>query len=414
MTRFNNLLSAIMDTDDMESESSCDQGTRSSASSVSTSSSKKLNQEQTIEQSPTNSNSNLDDNQLSSSMNSVTSSNEAELVSESLNSYESIITQEVEACLNQLVDDLVEREELNNIKKLNIILIDELIQKLEVKLNDLRAHYIELNDFYEQLQDYKSLMSKLKQSQTRNGSQTSLILDDLLQYFDFLDDDDSIDEKELLITLPDDFYLFLKNILTQCNSLVDDLNDLNKDSKLAQFESVIFDKLNQESLQLKDFYSIIFDLNDSKFLIQRILTKDSILTLRAQDTDESSKLHLWLKLTQDKLLFNITKIDLLSNLNIKNMSLANKLINRISSLNKLINIYQYNSILEFIDLVNDFDLSDTSNLIDKINIDNLFNNRVYSSAVLSFLIDESIQIGKKFLLSILKRFEMFNYFFKIN
>ena len=136
-------------------------------------------------------------------------------------------------------------------------------------------------------------------------------------------------------------------------------------------------------------------------LIQRILTKDSILTLRTQDTDESSKLHLWLKLTQDKLLFNITKIDLLSNLNIKNMSLANKLINRISSLNKLINIYQYNSILEFIDLVNDFDLSDTSNLIDKINIDNLFNNRVYSSAVLSFLIDESIQIGKQFLLSML-------------
>lgn len=274
ISKFNNLLSAIIDTDDLESEaSSCDpanssssstSSSSSSSSTTSTSSSTKktpLSQDNQAEtrlidnsdncnhKSPSGSNSNLDDNQLSTSLNSLStdasstknedsnndSSSSSSRSNDKLilliesppvscgdqnNSYESI-AQEVELVLNSILDELVESQ-----SKPGVSSVDELLIKLDAKLDELRAHYIELNDFYEQIQNYQNLVNRLKlNTRSTDTSNTSLILDDLLQYFDFLNDNDEIsnklETKELKLNLPDDFYLFLNNLLSQANRLID-------------------------------------------------------------------------------------------------------------------------------------------------------------------------------------------------
>ena len=258
MIKFNNLLSAIIDADDLESEaSSCDPANSTSSSSSTTSSSsstkkasqsqdnqqKDMNLTENIDKSPTDSNSNLDDNQLSTSLNSLStdasstknednmsSSNEDKLllletssVTKDNNGYELDITQEVESVLNGIIDEVVENQSKT---RLNLVLVDELLVKLDSKLEELRAFYIELNEFYEQIQNYQNLLNRLKlNTKSTDTSNASLIIDDLLQYLDFLNDSDETTDKqetkELKINLPDDFFLFLSNCLSQANCLID-------------------------------------------------------------------------------------------------------------------------------------------------------------------------------------------------
>lgn len=179
-------------------------------------------------------------------------------------------------------------------------------------------------------------------------------------------------------------------------------------SKLTQLESVVFDKLNTETLILKNFYLVIFELNEtiasnsesSKLILNKIMNDSNLLDTHG---DDEKKLNLWLKLTENSILLNATKLELTSNLKFKNVLLRNELLNRITK-SELINIYQFNTVLEVFDLINEIDhqnINDTLSIIDKINLDHLFNNRIYSSTILNFLIDESrlnkqISLGKFF------------------
>ena len=79
------------------------------------------------------------------------------------------------------------------------------------------------------------------------------------------------------------------------------MNDLSKTQqetslKLNQFESVIFEKLNAETNLLKQFYTLLYDLNE----------KDSNSSILNRILTDESKLNKWLTLTNNQLLLNIS------------------------------------------------------------------------------------------------------------
>ncbi len=74
---------------------------------------------------------------------------------------------------------------------------EKLFIKLQTKLDDLRAYYIELNDFYELIQNFERFFTKIFSNQSSQDSidddeeNLSMTVDNVLQYFDFLNDADN-------------------------------------------------------------------------------------------------------------------------------------------------------------------------------------------------------------------------------
>lgn len=366
--------------------------------------------------STTNSLSNLNENQLSSSLNSVSSAdsstnnknnNNSSLII-SINDHE--ISYQVQECLNKLINKIVnESDELNkSITTTTIKQLEELINDLKLKLNDLK--YIELNDLKDQLNNYEHYLNKQQQKdnnsltsslssssssssrdEKNSNTSSSLNIEDFLTYFEFLNDE----ENNYFDLLPQDFCSFLINSFQQCSNLIEDLKKLKKTDEslqpIFQFEKVILNKLTVLVNNLKDFHSIIINNGySSKMILNKILNNNSM------------RLNEWLKLTQNnKYLLNVNKLDFISNLN-NNLVLNRTVVDKMTTTTTtttldLINIYQFNNLLDIIDLINEIDMDNFNE--NNINIDYLFDNRVYSSTILTYLINENITIGMLFFFS---------------
>ena len=421
----NSLLTSTIDTDYVtQTETNNNNTSTSSTCSSSLSCNILLKNKDSPDQdasSTTNSLSNLNENQLSSSLNSVSSAdsstnnknnNNSSLII-SINDHE--IAYQVQECLNKLINKIV--NESDELKKPIITTttkqLEELINDLKLKLSDLR--YIELNDLKDQLNNYEHYLNKKQQQQQQkdnnsltsslsssssssrdeknSNTSSSLNIEDFLTYFEFLNDE----ENNYFDLLPQDFCSFLINSFQQCNHLIEDLKKLKKSHEslqsIFQFEKVILSKLTVLVNDLKDFYSIIINNGySSKMILNKILNNNSM------------RLNEWLKLTQNnKYLLNVNKLDFLSNLNnnnnnlVLNRTVVDKMTATTTKTLDLINIYQFNNLLDIIDLINEIDMDNFNE--NNINIDYLFDNRVYSSTILTYLINENITIGMLFFFS---------------
>jgi hypothetical protein len=373
--------------------------------------------------STTNSLSNLNENQLSSSLNSVSSAdsstnnknnNNSSLII-SINDHE--ISYQVQECLNKLINKIVnESDELNKpiitTTTTTIKQLEELINDLKLRLNDLK--YIELNDLKDQLNNYEHYLNKQQQKdnnsltsslslssssssrdEKNSNTSSSLNIEDFLTYFEFLNDE----ENNYFDLLPQDFCLFLINSFQQCNNLIEDLKKLKKTDEslqpIFQFEKVILNKLTVLVNNLKDFHSIIINNGySSKMILNKILNNNSM------------RLNEWLKLTKNnKYLLNVNKLDFISNLNnnlVLNRTVVDKMTTTTTTILDLINIYQFNNLLDIVDLINEIDMDNFNE--NNINIDYLFDNRVYSSTILTYLINENIKIGMFYFFLLLFRY----------
>jgi hypothetical protein len=112
--------------------------------------------------------------------------------------------------IKQLLNDLIENI-LSNKDEPHQVTLDDTYQadgerfqtfeklfiKLETKLDDLRAYYIELNDFYELIQNFERFFTKIFSNQSNQDlidddeENISMTVDNVLQYFDFLNDADN-------------------------------------------------------------------------------------------------------------------------------------------------------------------------------------------------------------------------------
>ena len=228
--QYNNLMTAIMDIDDIESSSySCEPVITSKSSSSSSSTSTSSSSTSTTSSSSTKQSLLIKESIISNDNDSNVNNNNKQLLfassslGESETNHFELIFNEVEAVLTQLVDNLVENEESQ------LLLVEESLSKLKTKVNDLRAaQCVELDEFYEQIHNYENLMQKLKAQEKKeentcalgdeSSSNTSLNLD---EYFDFLNESNEKLDKDLRISLPDNFCLYLRNWFEKCSILVD-------------------------------------------------------------------------------------------------------------------------------------------------------------------------------------------------
>ena len=102
--------------------------------------------------------------------------------------------------VEQILGDLVDRVVEKSLQDTNFIddrfrLFEKLFIDLQLKLDDLRAFYIELNDFYELVQTFEKFFSKCFLGEKRAADQVeddeenlSMTVNNVLQYFDFLND----------------------------------------------------------------------------------------------------------------------------------------------------------------------------------------------------------------------------------
>ena len=117
--------------------------------------------------------------------------------------------QQIQVHVKQLLNELVDSIHSNKLSRDEIIkqtapsherleAFEKLFNTLQFKLDDLRAFYIELNDFYELTQNYEKFFSKLFSNEkccdellTDDDENMSMTVNNVLQYFDFLNDVDN-------------------------------------------------------------------------------------------------------------------------------------------------------------------------------------------------------------------------------
>jgi hypothetical protein len=130
-------------------------------------------------------------------------------------------------------------------------LVQDLFGKLQKRIDVLRAGYVELNELQELSQSYELLIERLARVSDRKGDSVnagvvagvlreaggdeesmSVVLDDVMQCFDFLDEADANCEDENRIcdrlvktvnveNLPSDFNHFLIRHISRCVQLLD-------------------------------------------------------------------------------------------------------------------------------------------------------------------------------------------------
>lgn len=153
---------------------------------------------------------------LSNTTSSSLNENDLALLNTSLSevSKDSKVLTEVELLLNELLDRLSTSEQHSNeiesqksiisvnkyrVKSQHRQMLNALLAKLEIKLDELRAFYIELNDLHEHFRLIERLVDrhlrkkqpqvhdrKPKEETVSESTSLSMLLDDVLQYFDFL------------------------------------------------------------------------------------------------------------------------------------------------------------------------------------------------------------------------------------
>lgn len=196
-----------------------------------------------------------------------------------------------------------------------------------------------------------------RSSESQNDEESiSNVLDDVMQYFDFLDDAENssavMDSDKISVALvkginvdrlPSDFNHFLIRHFSHCIQLLDDLKFMNKSQlnthfKLSRLEAIILEKISVEASTLKNFLKALIAISnqstDTTFdpLITEILSttltnsNSSDVWLNAISIEENSK---------DMCILNADKSKLLANMNDSFVKSSNK-SNRVA-LNSLIN-----------------------------------------------------------------------------
>ncbi len=272
-THRHNVLTAITDHDDTDFDpSAASSSSTSTTSSTSNKKSTKISDEK-IEQTqisepnsesnpPTTSSSSsnigeLDRHQLSfcSSQSNLSQSVSNSHANTSHTSHEDFhVSADVEKCLDSMLIhlDIVtpNNNEVINLRKL----ADELFVKLQRKLETLRSQYIELNELYEHTQTFNLVLQRLFKSDYIVEEEEAY--DDVMQYFDFLDeaDDttgDGLDEKSRaqslkgidVSQLPNDFDHFLIRHFSHCIQLIEVSYFYEKNADCSLFKHVFFKKI---------------------------------------------------------------------------------------------------------------------------------------------------------------------------
>ncbi len=119
-------------------------------------------------------------------------------------------------------------------------LVEDLLARLQRRLEMLRVKYSELSGLFEHTQAYEVVVQGLVKTGTGGELEVDLAFDDVMQYFDFLDEAESGGEKSRtqavrdieLSQLPSDFNHFLIRHFSHCIQLLDV-------SGLARFGGVV-------------------------------------------------------------------------------------------------------------------------------------------------------------------------------
>lgn len=108
--------------------------------------------------------------------------------------HEEDVTFQVKQLLNELIESVTSNKLVSSDESVQsnerFQSFEKLFNILQAKLDDLRAYYIELNDFYELIQNFEKFFSKIFSNENNrilnedDDANLSMTVDNVLQYFD--------------------------------------------------------------------------------------------------------------------------------------------------------------------------------------------------------------------------------------